>query len=164
VLFGVKEGVAVTRNDIDTIREVRPPVDCYERRRGAYKMLEKKGWYRLGLAYEAKGDLRKAEEAYGHAAQLADQQDVKEPSVYNTLGYLLLRQGRAADSAPCFEKALKIDPSHPEAQRNLEAARRPVERSNSAVARASEGSEARARAGPGCKQAGCYGRSPEDSP
>ncbi len=46
------------------------------------------------------------------------------PEVLNNLGNLLLRQGRAADAATCFERALELAPGHPTIRVNLERAER----------------------------------------
>lgn len=81
-------------------------------------------WYNLGLAHEARGDRRAAEEAYRKALALEPAQPVRDASVYNTCGWLLYREGRYADALPLFERALAIEPAHPSARRNLDATRR----------------------------------------
>lgn len=80
-------------------------------------------WYNLGLAQEAAGDRRAAEEAYRKALALEPGQPARDPSIYNTCGWLLYREGRYADALPLFEQALALEPSHATARRNLEATR-----------------------------------------
>lgn len=85
-------------------------------------------WYNLGLARNAGGDRRQAELAYRKALALEPAQGLRDASVYNTLGYLLYREGRFAEAAALFEQALVLEPSHATARRNLTAARRNLER------------------------------------
>jgi tetratricopeptide (TPR) repeat protein len=80
-------------------------------------------WYNLALASSAAGDRVKAEEAYKRAIALEPSQPVRDPSVYNSYGHLLLQQGRKPEARAALEKALEIDPKHPMAVRNLEAAK-----------------------------------------
>jgi len=42
---------------------------------------------------------------------------------HNNLGNLLLAAGRRDEAIACYETCLRIDPTHPLAGRNLEAAR-----------------------------------------
>jgi tetratricopeptide (TPR) repeat protein len=80
------------------------------------------GWYNLGLNYEFSGQKDLAEQAYRRALALAPHQSVQDPSLPNTMGWLLLRQGRFDEAQSLFKKALAIDPDHPKAARNLKAA------------------------------------------
>lgn len=83
-------------------------------------------YYNLGLAYESLGDLESAELYYARAAQLEPKLNIRDPSIYNTYGFLLLRLHKFEEAEKAYLKALALDPKHPKAKIGLEAARKKV--------------------------------------
>ncbi len=79
----------------------------------------------LGNLLGQMGDLAGAEREFRQAVAAGD-----NPEAWNNLGYALYLQGRAAEAAPCFDRALALDPENRQARNNREAARavwRPAE-------------------------------------
>ena len=81
-------------------------------------------WFNLGLAHDKSGDVPPAELAYLKAIKLEPSQPRRDPSIYNTYGFFLYKNGRYQDAVSQLEKALELDPEHPKARRTLEAAKR----------------------------------------
>lgn len=81
----------------------------------------------LGLLFEERGDLARAEAHYREALAL----DETTPMANNNLGVLLMKQGRAAEAATLFVRELTFNPANAQAHFNLglyyEAAGRPHE-------------------------------------
>lgn len=76
-------------------------------------------WYNLGLVHYSLKDSIQADRAYRKALELEPLQVTREPSIYNTYGYFLLRYNNYVDAKQWFEIALQIDPNHTKARRNL---------------------------------------------
>ena len=77
--------------------------------------LERRGVsYRLGHCYLALGDLARAEETLRREARAYPE----SANAQNTLGVVLVRQGRSAEALAAFLAALRIDARHPEAAAN----------------------------------------------
>lgn len=79
-------------------------------------------WYNLALAYDKLGREEEAMHAFERAVALEPAQAVRDASLYNTFGYFLFKRGRYAEAANMFRHALEINPNHPKAARNLQAA------------------------------------------
>jgi tetratricopeptide (TPR) repeat protein len=77
-------------------------------------------WYNLALALDDEGKDDLAMDAYRHALVLPEASS--DPFLHNSFGYLLYRQKKFADAKAAFEAALRLDPSHALARRNLAAA------------------------------------------
>lgn len=73
-------------------------------------------WVQYGHSLKEQGDLRRAERAYGIAAQLAP-----EAETYIHLGHLVLRSSRTEEAAQAFFRALAIDPHSMQARDGLAA-------------------------------------------
>jgi Tfp pilus assembly protein PilF len=70
---------------------------------------------RAGLADEHTGDHRGAERLYRRGLELAPD----NPELRNALGWTLFQEGRTADAAPEYERALTANPSYAKAHDNL---------------------------------------------
>lgn len=81
------------------------------------------GWHNLALAYHAAGQFKEAKSSYEKAAQLEPKQNVRDASFYNSFGYFLYQQKEYNAAIEQFNKALEIEPNHPKAKRNLQAAK-----------------------------------------
>lgn len=80
------------------------------------------GWHNLALAYHSTGQTQEAKSSYEKAAQLEPKQNVRDASIYNSFGYFLYQQKEYKAAIKQFNKALEIEPNHPIAKRNLQAA------------------------------------------
>lgn len=85
------------------------------------------GWHNLALAYHAVGQFQEAKSSYEKAAQLEPKQSLRDVSLYNSFGYFLYQQKQYKGAIKQFNKALEIDPNHPKAKRNLQAAKKALE-------------------------------------
>jgi protein O-GlcNAc transferase len=70
--------------------------------------------YRLGHCHLALGDLARAEEALRRETQAYPE----SANAHNTLGVVLVNQGRTLDALAAFRAALRADPAHAEASNN----------------------------------------------
>ena len=77
--------------------------------------------YDLWHEYED-GQTQEAKSSYEKAAQLEPKQNVRDASIYNSFGYFLYQQKEYKAAIKQFNKALEIEPNHPIAKRNLQAA------------------------------------------
>ena len=87
-------------------------------------------WYNLGLAHDKLNQVRLAMNAFKRAVALEPQQTARDSSLYNTFGYYLYKHGQYSLAVSMFERALKINPNHPNARRNLKAAKSKHEQLN----------------------------------
>jgi tetratricopeptide (TPR) repeat protein len=74
-----------------------------------------KGHDSLGLTLEELGKDEAALEAYRHAIELGERQNLKDPSPYLNLGKFLLAKNRSLESLPALEKAASLDGKSAEA-------------------------------------------------
>jgi Flp pilus assembly protein TadD len=77
------------------------------------------GHFNLGLAHLVAGQKAKAIESFERARQIADQEKLRDPSIFNTLGWVYLQQGEPAKAVPLFERALEVEPSYAKSLNNL---------------------------------------------
>lgn len=81
----------------------------------AAQRLQRRGvGYRLGHCHLALGDLARAEEVLRREAQAYPE----SANAHNTLGVVLVNQGRTAEALNAFRAALRADPTHAEANNN----------------------------------------------
>lgn len=114
--------------DYEEGRRARQAKDCTRARASLGAALRAKpdfflALYNLGLTEDECGNPAGAGEAYRRAAAVADQQAVRDASFRNTFGWFLYRQKDYAAATTQFEQALKLEPAHPLARKNLSAAR-----------------------------------------
>lgn len=64
--------------------------------------------YNLGLAYAAQGRDAEALGAFARAAELREQQDASDVTIYNTYGWQLLRMGRVDAAIRQFERGVAL--------------------------------------------------------
>ena len=81
----------------------------------AAQRLQRRGvGYRLGHCHLALGDIPRAEEALRREIQLYPE----SANAHNTLGVVLVNQGRTLEGLSAFRAALRADPAHAEASNN----------------------------------------------
>lgn len=81
----------------------------------AAQRLQRRGvGYRLGHCHLALGDIARAEEVLRRETQAYPE----SANAHNTLGVVLINQGRTIDALSAFRAALRADPAHAEASNN----------------------------------------------
>jgi len=83
-------------------------------------------WYNLALAYMATNDHGKTDAAFKKAVEYEQLQSLRDASLYNSYGWFLYLNKRYDEAVKIFERALVIDPNHPKAKNNLEAAKKAI--------------------------------------
>jgi len=80
--------------------------------------------FNLGLAYDKSNKYKLAELHYKKASQIESDGDlpVRDPSIHNTYGYLLLRQRKYDEAKEEYLATLKLYPGHPKALNGLQCA------------------------------------------
>src|SRR5262245_48594339 len=86
--------------------------------------------YRLGHCYFGLGELGKAEEALAHEVSIHP----SYANAHNTLGVVLVTQGRHEEGVAAFQAALRAEPAHAEAASNLGNALAALGRNEQAIA------------------------------
>lgn len=71
------------------------------------------GSFYLGISHQRNKDLKKATFWFEKAADIARANNIKDPSVYNTLGSAYLTQGELKKAESVFEEGLQIAPKNP---------------------------------------------------
>jgi protein O-GlcNAc transferase len=90
--------------------------DALEPLSEAAQHLQRRGvGYRLGHCHLALGDLARAEQVLRREAQAYPE----SANAHNTLGVVLIQQGRTSEALTAFRAALRADPAHAEASNNL---------------------------------------------
>lgn len=80
------------------------------------------GWYNLALALDASGKKEAARTAYERSIALEPTQPLRDGTVYNAFGDLLLKRKFYCDAISQFKIAIELDQNNPRAQNNLKQA------------------------------------------
>jgi tetratricopeptide (TPR) repeat protein len=80
------------------------------------------GWYNLSLAYDATDKSSDAQEAYNRAIELESSLPFRDATLYNSYGHFFYKQKKYQDALTQYNKSLKIDPTNPRTQNNLNQA------------------------------------------
>ena len=86
-------------------------------------------WYNLALAYNSLDHRsEKTGEAFRRAMELEPDQPVRDATIYNSYGAYLGNSGRHREAIAFYEKALRMDPNHKKARKNMELSKTALRR------------------------------------